>query len=928
MRKLLLCLALTTIYLFSNAQRFGGHPASTRWRQINTDTVRVIFPAGLEKQAADVAITTHRLGLTTVSTLGDRLHKISIVLQPYTTVSNGYVSLGPRRSEFLLTPEQNSFNLGSLPWYHTLALHEYRHVQQYNNFNKGLSKFMYILFGEDGLSLANSAAVPNWFWEGDAVYQESLMSGQGRGRLPFFYNDYRSLWAAGKNYSWMKLRNGSLKDFVPDHYRLGYMMVAYGREKYGPDFWKKVTDDAVRYKGLFYPFQRAVKKYAGVDYKTFRENTLQYYQKTAGDTIDPAFRPGPKHFLVDEEFPQWIDDNRIVMVKSSYKKIPAFYVLDVQGGKTTKIRVRDISLDNYFSYRNGKIVYAAYETNPRWDWIDYSVLKVLDVETGSQQTITHKTKYFSPDISADGQRIVAVHVEPGKDAELNILQSNGALIKKIPNPQHLFYTYPKFYDEHTVVSAIRSGAGSMTLGLVNIEDGHIEELLPNSMHVIGFPSVRNDTITFTASFEGRDQLFGLFNKALFRFRADEINSSTGNYQLDILHSKAAWTAFTATGYLLMRSNISADRWTPVGKQQFADAAFPETISLLKPATAIGADTTHPYPITHYSKGFRLFNFHSRRPLINDPDYTFSFISDNVLNTMQAEVFFNYNTEEKFKEVGAALLYGQLFPYINAGVSEVFDRNSGDTVTWNEFNANAGLQVPLQFTSGSSYKNLTFSAGLNSRQVTYTKQSKNVFADRQFNNYDLSLLFTIQSQTARQHIYPRLGLTAFTRYRSIINKYTGNQWLSSGGLYLPGILPIHNLVITGAYQSRDTMQQYVFSNSFPFSRGYSNINFPRMWKAGFNYHFPLFCPDWGFANMIYFLRVRANAYYDYSEIKSLRTGNRFQFRSYGGEIFFDTKWWNEYAVSFGIRYSRLIDGQLLGLAPNQWEIILPVNLLGR
>src|SRR6185436_137174 len=104
-----------TVCLFSYSQRFGGHPPRTKWRQINTDTVRVIFPAGLEKQAADVAITANRLGLSTASTIGNRLHKISIVLQPYTTISNGYVALGPRRSEFLLTPEQSSFALGSLP---------------------------------------------------------------------------------------------------------------------------------------------------------------------------------------------------------------------------------------------------------------------------------------------------------------------------------------------------------------------------------------------------------------------------------------------------------------------------------------------------------------------------------------------------------------------------------------------------------------------------------------------------------------------------------------------------------------------------------------------------------------------------------------------------------------------------------------------
>jgi hypothetical protein len=70
--------------------------------------------------------------------------------------------------------------------------------------------------------------------------------------------------------------------------------------------------------------------------------------------------------------------------------------------------VRDISNDEQFSYRNGKIVYAAYETDPRWGWRDYSVIKILDVATNQQQTLRHKTKYFTPDISPSGGKIATV----------------------------------------------------------------------------------------------------------------------------------------------------------------------------------------------------------------------------------------------------------------------------------------------------------------------------------------------------------------------------------------------------------------------------------------------------------------------------------------------------------------------------------------
>jgi len=59
------------------------------------------------------------------------------------------------------------------------------------------------------------------------------------------------------------------------------------------------------------------------------------------------------------------------------------------------------------------------------------------------------------------------------------------------------------------------------------------------------------------------------------------------------------------------------------------------------------------------------------------------------------------------------------------------------------------------------------------------------------------------------------------------------------------------------------------------------------------------------------------------------GNIFKadFRSTGTEIYFDTKWWNELPLTFGIRYSRLLDEDIFGgTGRNRWEFILPVNIL--
>ncbi|MFS8082745.1 MAG: hypothetical protein ACMG51_04780, partial [Ginsengibacter sp.] len=373
---------LIILYFPALAQVPGGNPPSIKWQQINTPYSRVIFPRGFAAEANRISYIINGIAEPTSITIGNKKKKINIVLQNQTTVSNGYVGLGPFRSEYFVTQPQDNLGLGSFPWIDLLTIHEYRHVQQFNNFNVGLSKVMRDIFGEEGQALANDAAIPNWFYEGDAVYNETNLSKQGRGSLPSFYNAYRSLWKDGRHYTWMKLRNGSLKDFIPDHYALGLLMVAYGHEKYGNEFWKNVTHDAASFKSLFYPFQAAIKKYSGLDYKTFRNNALDFFKKQFADTVINA----PKENFKNEQFAYFTEDGSLIYLNNSFKKIPTFQKKNGTGEK--KIRASDYTINDYFSYRNGKIVYASFKPDARWGYRDYSNIGVLDIASGKQKSIT------------------------------------------------------------------------------------------------------------------------------------------------------------------------------------------------------------------------------------------------------------------------------------------------------------------------------------------------------------------------------------------------------------------------------------------------------------------------------------------------------------------------------------------------------------
>jgi len=937
-------------FLFLNpcliySQQFGGNPPSQKWKQINTDSAKIIFPAGMDSQANRVASIVHYLAANSSAgpgsiSLGSQLKKINIVLQNQTTIPNAYVQLGPSRSEFFLSPDMYNFGQGSIPWPDQLALHEYRHVQQFNNFNNGLSKLMKTLFGQEGYALAINASIPDWFYEGDAVYNETVLSNQGRGRLPLFMNAFPSLWQSGpqgaapKKYSWMKLRNGSLKDYVPNHYYLGYLLVNYGREKYGADFWAKVTKDASGYKGLFYPFQKAIKRHAGVDYKTFRAAAFDSYKKdtarVAASVSSNVFSV-KKNYLTSYYYPYSAGNDSLVYLKSTFRHLPAFYIKDASGER--KLRTRDISIDEQFSYRNGKIVYAAYESDSRWGWKDFSVIRVLDVQTGQQHKLTSKTKYFTPDISEDGSKVAAVQVDVNGRSELHVMDAtNGQLIRAFHSSEIGLFTDPKFIDEKTLVTAVRLNDGKMALATAEIATGNTMRLTPLSFNVVGNPCVNNGLIYFTASYHGNDDVFALRmgDNKIFKIS----NGPLGNYYVNAGNGKITWSTFTAEGYLLTQISEKDIAWNEISMAvtEKLSEKFPVSIAAGYGDVLLSKVPQRNFPVSKYKKGTKLLNFHSWRPYYEDPVFTFSLYGENVLNTLQTELYYLYNQNDKTSAVGFSGVYGAWFPYLSFGTELTFDREivTGNKLRkWNQLDSRVGLNIPLNFASGQSFKDFNFG----SSYVLRNEFNRGFFLDS-MGNTSFSYLqhfisWSQQVQRAVQHIYPRFGYSLSATYRHVITKYEGTQFITNASLYLPGLLSTHNLLLTGSLQERDTLGQISFGNRFSYSRGYEGRYFSRMWRLSANYHLPLLYPDWGFGNILYLHRVRANIFYDFTKVYSRDKKTTRDQRSVGGEMFIDTKWWNQYPLTFGFRVSQLLDrDQFNGFKGTIFEFILPVSIIPR
>ncbi len=923
MRKLLVFFTLL-VFCQAGAQQFGGNPGYIHWRQINTDVAKVLYPDGLDSIAQRVASITSYLQKNYSQTIGGKIRKITIVLQGSTSVTNGYVALAPFRSEFYLMPPQSPFDLGAQNWADNLSIHEFRHVQQYSNFNSGVSKILSVLFGEQGQDFGNSTAIPNWFFEGDAVYNETMLSHQGRGRLPAFLAGFRSIYDEGKHYTYMQIRNGSLQHQLPDWYPLGYMLVAYGREKYGNDFWLKVTADAAAFKPLIYPFQNAVEKYAGTSFKDFVNDAFRFYQtQWKADSVKNThwLTAVKKNNVIDYKYPYLIEDGSLLVLKGSYTDIPRFTKL-LPNGKEQKIAVRDVAYDDYFSYNSGKIIYGSYKADSRWGYKDYSVIKILDIATRTTKTIDNKTKYFSPDISHNSEQVVAVKMEAGLKSVLVLFDTAGKILKQWNNKEALLYSYPKFSaDDQYIYIMVRNNRGMMGINKLNILDGSITPVLGLSNRVLGFPVVQGDTLLYTSSNNGYDETWAYVASQNANFHLARF--ATGLYQavFNGQHQLVA-SAYTADGY---RIASFTPQWQPVTTadtlvNQYVTHPFNSfdnnTLVNVKNAT---------YPSTKYPKASHPLNFHSYRPFYDYPNTSITLYGENVLETVSTQLSYAHNNNEGYNQFAFGGVYGGTYVQPVVNIAETFNRtaivNGNTPIHWNELNLSGGLQLPLNFSSGKLSRSLTLTSLYDYDQVSWTGIAKGILPNTGIHYLQNSIEYISQVQQATKQIYPSWAQTVLLQYRGAIDKNTAHQFLGIANFYLPGLAKTNSLVISLAYQARDTAGEYYYTNNFPTSRGYSNIDYPRMWKVGGNYHFPIAYPDWGVGNIVFLQRIRANLFFDYTGLKSLRYQTIYNLNSTGAELYIDTKLWNELPATFGFRYSKLLNG-----GGGLFEVLIPALII--
>lgn len=97
---------------------------------------------------------------------------------------------------------------------------------------------------------------------------------------------------------------------------------------------ENVTQHAASWKSLIYPFQSAVKKYAGVDYKTFMQQAFESAQNTTKklSADEPHFIfPVNNKYVTNYYSPYAAGNDSLIYLKASYRQRPAFYIKDKSG---------------------------------------------------------------------------------------------------------------------------------------------------------------------------------------------------------------------------------------------------------------------------------------------------------------------------------------------------------------------------------------------------------------------------------------------------------------------------------------------------------------------------------------------------------------------------------------------------------------------
>ena len=886
---ILITFVLTITSLDIRAQLFNGeqNPLSVKWRQIDTEGFKIIFPVELEGEAQRMANTISFIYPHEASSLNVAGTQLPVVLQNRGVIANGFVQLGPKKTEFFTTPPQ-AFD--SQDWLNNLAVHELRHAAQYDKLTNG----QYRPFPELVYFAWMGASIPLWFFEGDAVTMETALTNSGRGRQPAWIMPYRANLISGKTYSYSKANFGSSKDVTPGYYQLGYLLSANIRNQFGKGIFDSVLTDIKRRPLRFYPFSNSLKKYTGkgthqwykettelLQQEWTKQNSLSSHENYQTQTKTPAFS-------TDYLLPVALENGSILTLKKSKAQTPQFVVIDNNKNEQTILKI-GYQEQPWFSFSKGVIVWDEIRYNPRFRQESFSVICRYDISTKSYKQLTFKSRLFSPTLSTDGQKIIAVQVDLSNQFNLVELDANtGEILYKYENKDNLILQTPAYNNDGTAVTYISVSEKGKSLWLEE-KSGKSVELIKKTRQQISKPVFYKDGIAFNAHYSGLDNIyyldlnsneimalsaskFGAFNLGPCKNEDTFVFNNYNSQGFDIATTTFSTRKVDADNFVFFGAGVKAQEniWDVFAK-------IPDSNYLTRP----------------YKKLQHVFNFHSIIPTIED-SYKggLQLQSDNLLNTISLFTGVDYHRDLNRIAYNAGISIKSFLPvftvnYENRPRRSFYNSNKvikqGD---WREDYVGLNARIPISFSALNHNYNISVNAG-----TSYTRRYMLENLPSSFNtrlnfplNYGLTLQHSIRQ--AERDIAPGWGQILRFKYfhQPFDSKLQGDLFSTEAFAYFPGLGRNHSFLMNFNYQEASGVRQY--NTEINTVYGYNNIQARSRLKNTFllNYRFPIAFPDAELGPLAYIRNIRGGVFSHYENI-GLET-SILEPKTYGVEVHAD------------------------------------------
>ncbi|MCK5137570.1 MAG: hypothetical protein KAR19_17425 [Bacteroidales bacterium] len=874
-----------------NAQfyEYGQDAGTLKWYQFKTPNYKVIYPKGVDSLAQAFADRLEYFYPYLGKPLDHQHSPIPVIIHNESSFSNGVFVWAPKRLEIFTNPDPNGYQQD---WLTQLALHEGRHAVQIDKLNQGITRVLSFAGGEQVVG-AMAAFLPYWYLEGDAVDAETRLSKTGRGRQPSFEMELKAqLMESNRLYTFSKATMGSYKDYIPNHYRLGYLMVRYGRLVYGDKFWVDFQQYAARKPYLFNPTFFSVRQYGLKSKKQFYQEALNGYKQHWSDMasrreitpfLDWTNDPG-RHYT-SYTFPQYISGSLLFAYKTGMDQIPEFILLGKSGDQQRIFRPGFLS-SGRISFSGSHVVWDEFVSDTRWSNRNYSVIRTYEIATGKVKNLGRKTRFYSPAVSNDGSRIAAIEQSEKQQFNLVLLQLDGTVIQTIPSPGNQFIQHPAWMEADSALLVILSGESGKSLYSYNPGSKKWVKLFDAGFDDISFPVVYGDRIFFSGTFSGIDNIYCLVMTENETYQITSTRFGAFYPQVSNDGRDLVYSNYTSNGYAIASLTLEEGLWKPLdeARDHSEQLGYKQTDEEREiTAGVLGPDTVE-YTTRKYNKALHLFNFHSWLPLYFDylnPEFNLdpenlpvspgvSLISQNRLSTAVSQLGYEYRDGNHMFHSGIQLkgrypVMNLLFDY--GGEPDVLLLDEGDSLTAlpNDLRFTVQTYVPLRFNTGKYLSIIQPRIDYSYRRdIQYVENEDSYRTGAHYLYY--SLYASAYLRTGKKDILPRLGLTTSLGYyhAPFDNQVYGSVARAGVTGYLPGVLKHQTIRLAINHQKQYplSMSRPAFINLMSLPRGLHGIFGEIMTRYSIDYVFPLLLPDLELSSVLYLKRIRGALWADH------------------------------------------------------------------